>query len=365
MPRNVFNTFGTIQGDTVTLAAVDSIFNTSGLIKGRDVRLTPARTSSPARPRPPFSRGDDSQEFGKGFAGVFWQFTRTTSETVGQRGSIEATGDLSHAGRARHRDCRQRREGRRRCDVFRRSQRGDCRPRIWSRTVPARPGAKSSFNTQTSKAATVEAGGSVSISAGQDVTVHGSSVSAGADVDIEAGRDVSITAATDGYDYYFKKKRKGGFFGGSSSEMRTGKVTTNVASAITAGGDVNVVAGKGGAGDLAIVGSKVRSGVDMSLKAVPTIIQTEQGLSIRARQRSCGRIQADRRCAQRRRTARPKTRPGMDGARCSNARTSTGRLSRKTSPNGTEQKADSLRPRHLFIASRRCGHCRRRVRALP
>lgn len=91
-------------------------------------------------------------------------------------------------------------------------------------------------------------------------------------MDIEAGRDVSITAATDGYDYHFKQKSKGGFFGGSSSEMRTGKVTTNVASAVTAGGDVNVVAGKGGAGDLAVVGSKVRSGGDMSLKAAGDVL---------------------------------------------------------------------------------------------
>ncbi|WP_279625545.1 hemagglutinin repeat-containing protein [Desulfomicrobium norvegicum] len=148
--------------------------------------------------------------------------------------------------------------------------------------------SKSTFNTQTSKAATVEAGGSVSISAGQDVAVHGSSVSAGADVNIEAGRDVSITSATDGYDYHFKQKSKGGFFGGSSSEMHTGKVTTNVASAITAGGDVHVAAGQGGAGDLAVVGSKVRSGGDMSLKA-------EDGILVSSAQESESMISASSR----------------------------------------------------------------------
>jgi filamentous hemagglutinin len=260
--RNVFNTFGTIQGDTVTLNAVDSIFNTSGLIKGRDLALHAGQDIVSDTAKTTFKAGGKARS----------TFTRATSETVGQRGSIDASGDLTmQAGRD---------IGIVGSDV---KAGGDATLSAGRNVIVAAQNlkshnsmkagsAKGHLNTQTSKAATVEAGGSVSISAGQDVTVHGSSVTAGADVDIEAGRDVSITAATDGYDYYYKKKRKGGFFGGSSSEMLTGKVTTNVASTVTAGGDVNVVAGKGGAGDLAVVGSKVRSGGDMSLKAVDGIL---------------------------------------------------------------------------------------------
>lgn len=50
--QNVFNTFGTIQGDTVTLNAADSIFNTSGLIKGRDLALHAGQDIVSTRPRP-------------------------------------------------------------------------------------------------------------------------------------------------------------------------------------------------------------------------------------------------------------------------------------------------------------------------
>ncbi|SFM21373.1 filamentous hemagglutinin, partial [Desulfomicrobium norvegicum] len=186
---------------------------------------------------------------------------------VGQRGAIEATGDLSmQAGRdigiigsdVKAGGDATFSAGR---DVIIAAQ------ELESHNFGKTGKSKSSLNTQSSKAATVEAGGSVRISAGQDVAVHGSSVSAGTDVNIEADRDVSITAATDGYDYHFKQKSKGGFFGGSSSEMHKGKVTTNVASAITAGGDVHVAAGQGGIGDLTVAGSKIKSGEDMGLRA--------------------------------------------------------------------------------------------------
>ena len=276
--KNVFNIFGTIQGDMVTLDAVDSIFNTSGLIKGRDVSLAAGQDIISGTAKTTFAVG------GK----VRSSFVRTTSETVGQRGSIEATGDLSmRAGRD---------IGIVGSDV---KAGGDATlsagrnvaivaQELESHSSSKTGTSKSSFNTLTSKASTVEAGGSVDISAGQDVAVHGSRVSAGADVNLEAGRDVSITAATDGYDYYFKQKSKGGFFGGSRSEMHAGKVSANVASVITAGGDVNVVAGKGGTGDLAVVGSKVRSGGDMSLKA-------EDGILVSSAQESESMISASSR----------------------------------------------------------------------
>ncbi|MDP3430195.1 MAG: hemagglutinin repeat-containing protein, partial [Desulfomicrobium sp.] len=262
--QNVFNTFGTIQGDTMTLNAVDSIFNTSGLIKGRDLALHAGQDIVSDTAKTTFRAGGKTHG----------SFTQTTSETVGQRGSIKALGDLSmQAGRD---------IGIVGSDV---KAGGDATlsagrnvaitaQNLESHSSGKTGKSKSNYNTLTSKASTVEAGGSISISAGQDVVVQGSRVSAGTDVNIEADRDVSITAATEGYDYYFKQKGKGGFFGGSSSEMHTGKVTTNVASAITAGGDVNVVAGKGGSGDLTVAGSKVRSGVDMSLKAADDVLVT-------------------------------------------------------------------------------------------
>ena len=276
--QNVFNTFGTIQGDTVNLVAGDSIFNTSGLIKGRDVSLVAGQNIISDTAKTTYSAEETTRRtFGRKGLGISGQdgapvfgvssTTRTTSETVGQRGSIEVTGDLSmQAGRDIGIVGSDVKVG---GDVTLSAGRNVTiiAQNLKSHSFGKTGKFKSSYNTQTSKAAIVEAGGSVSIGAGQDVAVHGSSVSAGADVDIEAGRDVSITSATDGYDYHFKQKSKGGFFGSSSSETRTGKVTTNVASAVTAGGDVNVVAGKDRIGDLTVAGSTIKSGVDMGLRA--------------------------------------------------------------------------------------------------
>lgn len=98
--QNVFNTFGTIQGDTVTLAAANSIFNTSGMIKGRDVSLAAGRDIFSGTAKTTFSDAESTRRSLGGTRMGVSSTSRTTSETVGQRGSIEATGDLSmRAGR--------------------------------------------------------------------------------------------------------------------------------------------------------------------------------------------------------------------------------------------------------------------------
>jgi filamentous hemagglutinin len=281
--ENVFNTFGTIQGDTVSLAAVDSIFNTSGLIKGRDISIEAGQDIISATAKTTFSaeetkqltfglKGDGLRKQGRIPVPGVSSTTRTTSETVGQRASIESTGDLTmQAGRN---------IGIVGSDV---NAGGDATlsagrnvvitaQELQSHSIGTTGKTKSSFNSQTSKSSTVEAGGSIRIDAGQDIAIHGSRVSAGEDVSIEAGRDVSVTAAKDGYDYYFKQKSKGGFFGGSRSELKTGKVVEHLGSAITGGGDVNVIAGQRKPGDLTVEGSTIRSGGDMSLKASADVL---------------------------------------------------------------------------------------------
>jgi|GEM_PF-1191051 len=276
---NVFNTFGIIQGDTVTLAAVDSIFNTSGKIKGRDVSLDAGQDIISRTAKTTFSAEETLRRAfsNKGFgivgrdgAPVFFgttSTTRTTSETVGQRASIEATGDLSmRAGRD---------IGITGSDV---KAGGDATLSAGRNVVIAAQNleshssgktgkSKSSFDTQTSKVATVEAGGSVHISAGQDVTIQGSEVSAGANVNIGADRNISVISDVEGYEYRFKQKSSGGTFGTSRSELREASIMSNAPSTITAGGDVNMEAGKGGGGDLAVVGSRVEASADMNLRA--------------------------------------------------------------------------------------------------
>jgi filamentous hemagglutinin len=281
---NIFNTFGTIQGDTLTLAAADSIVNTSGLVRGRDVALsaeqdivsTTAKTTfstEEALRRPlrlnPFS-GDEGASTPM-FLGTL-STVRSTSETVGQRGSIEATGDLSmRAGRdvavvgsdVKAGGDATIEAGR---DVVIADQTLESRDKGKTRSSSSR------LDIQTSKASNVDAGGSVTIDAGRDVSVHGSRVEAGQDVTISAGEDVTITSSTEGEKYRYKQKSDGGFFGTSKSLSVKSKSTANAESTITAGNRIVVEAGKDGAGTLTVAGSTLESGGDMSLKSADDLV---------------------------------------------------------------------------------------------
>jgi filamentous hemagglutinin len=132
--------------------------------------------------------------------------------------------------------------------------------------------AKSLYETRTGKASTLEAGGSVGIRAGGDVVVRGSTVAAGEDVWVEAGNDVAVVAGQEGYDYKFKQESKGGLFGKSSKESYIGTTTVAVSSLLLAGDRVIVEGGKGGSGALALVGSRVEAGGDVSLGAGSGIV---------------------------------------------------------------------------------------------
>jgi filamentous hemagglutinin len=79
-------------------------------------------------------------------------------------------------------------------------------------------------------------------------------------------------AASEGYDYRFKQKSKGGLFGTSRKESIIASSSIPVVSALTAGDRVIVEAGKGGAGDLTVTGSRVESGGDTYLGAESGIV---------------------------------------------------------------------------------------------
>jgi len=280
--KNIFNSFGTMQGSDVNLVATESLYNTSGLIRGGDVSISAGQDIIADTAKTTFSQSETSRRT-FAFRGPVLRSTdmplfssttttQSTSETVGRRGSIEATGDLAmQAGRdigivgsdVRAGGDISLEAGR---DVAMAAQ------ELVSHSKGKTGSAKSRYDTQTGKAATVEAGGSVGIRAGGGVVVRGSTVAAGEDVRVDAGNDAAIVAAQEGYDYSFKQKSKGGLFGKSTSEALRASATTSLASAIAAGDRIVVEAGLGGVGDVAVVGSRFVSGGDMALRAADGIL---------------------------------------------------------------------------------------------
>ncbi|CAE1140998.1 hemagglutinin repeat-containing protein [Serratia sp. Tan611] len=134
-------------------------------------------------------------------------------------------------------------------------------------------------------------GDSVSISAGNDLTVSGSAVVADHDVNLQAGNNVDISAATETDAHYLleEKKKKGLLSGGglgftigsqSSRHQIDEKGTTQSQSVSTVGsnqGNVNITAGK----QLHIGGADLVAGKDMTLSG--DSVQIDPGYDQRTR----------------------------------------------------------------------------------
>ncbi|ANI61886.1 two-partner secretion domain-containing protein [Pseudomonas sp. GR 6-02] len=99
----------------------------------------------------------------------------------------------------------------------------------------------------------VNAGGSITLSAGKDLGLIASRVSAGGEAYLVAGGDLSLGAAQDeDYSFYSKTKKSSS---GKKSRLEETSSTTNIGSAVTSQGKSVLVAGK----DLLIEGSNVVS----------------------------------------------------------------------------------------------------------
>uniref|UniRef100_UPI002AA0CDFD hemagglutinin repeat-containing protein n=1 Tax=Serratia nevei TaxID=2703794 RepID=UPI002AA0CDFD len=168
---------------------------------------------------------------------------------------------------------------------------------------------KSSSHTVTDDRTTREngtllSGNSVSVSAGNDLTVTGSAIAADRDVNLQAGRNVDIGAATETDTHYLlEEKKKSGLLGSGGIGFTIGKqsskheidekATTQSQSVSTVGssqGSVNITAGNqlhiGGADlvagkDLALTGDSVTidPGFDQRTRK-ETFEQKQSGLSV-------------------------------------------------------------------------------------
>ncbi|WP_244653753.1 DUF637 domain-containing protein [Pseudomonas lutea] len=112
-------------------------------------------------------------------------------------------------------------------------------------------GEKSSITTDVKNlAASVTAGGSINMKAGQDVNIIGSTATAGKDLNIQAGRDFNVASVSDMHNVEGKEKH------GKERIKTSDDQTTQVASVLTAGGDFVSQAGR----DTTIVASKISAG---------------------------------------------------------------------------------------------------------
>ncbi len=106
----------------------------------------------------------------------------------------------------------------------------------------------------------LNAGGSVDLQAGQNLTVISSQITAGQEAYLVAGENLEILAAQDG-DYSLYDKKKKGSFG--SGKTRHNEVTDvkNIGSQITTGGDLLLVSG----GDQKYQAARLESGKDLTI----------------------------------------------------------------------------------------------------
>lgn len=132
---------------------------------------------------------------------------------------------------------------------------------------------KSSINVTTTNVGSLLAGENVNINANNNIIVSGSDIAARNDINLDAQTgDVVIASAQDATYSDSKKYKKGfGIFTGGGSidiyrsekEKNNRQTTTNVASSLDAGGNINVAEAR----DITSIGSQIGSGEDINLNA--------------------------------------------------------------------------------------------------
>ncbi len=124
------------------------------------------------------------------------------------------------------------------------------------------------------QASVVQAGGDISIEAGQDLTLVASQIKGAKDVALDAERDTNLLSAKDeDASFYFKKSK--GSFGRKKTEQRESYDSTNIASVVEAGGDLTLntsTAANGslnidGGRNVTVIGSELHAGNDLLVGA--------------------------------------------------------------------------------------------------
>ncbi|WP_248767181.1 filamentous hemagglutinin N-terminal domain-containing protein [Pseudomonas sp. MWU12-2345] len=112
-------------------------------------------------------------------------------------------------------------------------------------------------------ATSVNAGGDIRLSAGQDMALVSSKVNAGNDAYLVAGGKLDVLAAQNTDHTLYDKNESGGWLGGSSTRHDEVTQVTNIGSQITAGGNLGSISG----GDQLYQAAKLTSGKDLTLQS--------------------------------------------------------------------------------------------------
>ncbi|WP_236775617.1 hemagglutinin repeat-containing protein [Agrobacterium tumefaciens] len=108
----------------------------------------------------------------------------------------------------------------------------------------------------TSQGSEITAGGSVSVNAGGNLNVIGSTIAADGTVGLKATGDVTIAEAVDTTTIDYTYKKKGGLFGGKKQTTSHTETETAVGSSVSGGKGVSITSG----GDTVVSASKVMAG---------------------------------------------------------------------------------------------------------
>ncbi|WP_373874780.1 hemagglutinin repeat-containing protein, partial [Pseudomonas tohonis] len=128
------------------------------------------------------------------------------------------------------------------------------------------------------QASVVQAGGDISIEAGQDLTLVASQIKGAKDVALDAERDTNLLSAKDeDASFYFKKSK--GSFGRKKTEQRESYDSTNIASVVEAGGDLTLNTSTAADGSLnidggrnvTVIGSELHAGNDLLVGATGNV----------------------------------------------------------------------------------------------
>ncbi|MHC2148965.1 two-partner secretion domain-containing protein [Pseudomonas sp. 210_17 TE3656] len=115
-------------------------------------------------------------------------------------------------------------------------------------------------------ATSLNAGGDVKLSAGQDLTLIASKVTAGEEAYLVAGGNLELLAAQDS-DYSLYDKKKKGSFGSKKTQRDEVTDVKNIGSEIKTGGDLTLISG----GDQKYQAAKLESGKDLSISSGGTV----------------------------------------------------------------------------------------------
>ena len=242
----ISNTGGLLRGGDLNLTALNNISNNSGFMQGTNITMQAGNniTSQTLTTRDP---GNAANIHVLAQAGI----EAKNSVTAVAGNDVSITGSTLNAGG----------------DIALRAGRNMTVGTV-TEEFHMGDGVHSREDRVTHTGSAVAAGGNLTMTAANDMTVAGSQVVAGGNAVLAAGKSLSVVSVQDTFSSFVKTKSgNGGLFSSSSKKTVTQDYRTNKASTVGAGGNLTLAAGVTGLGRATVVGSNLVSAQDLSVLA--------------------------------------------------------------------------------------------------